>query len=132
MADMDQFDRDLRDAMLSIAPPADFAARTAREAKKKGMGSVGIRPGIWGALAAAACLLVGVILSQLGTGGSRNTESGDTPVAVVDRVCAMGESFVITDGNVLPYRGRTYMRRVWNISQNAPEIIVEAFPHEEQ
>ena len=38
---------------------------------------------------------------------------------------------VAKDGKVASYRGRTSIKIVWNLSQNAPELVVEAFPWED-
>ena len=133
MEDMDRFDRELRGAMRNIAPPADFAARTARKAGEIDVGQAGVRPVVWGVLAAAACLLLAVIVGQWVRDEQiwEVTQMPDMVAVGPDQSYTVGPAFVAKDGNVVPYRGRTYSKIIWNLSQNAPEIIVEAFPWED-
>ncbi len=134
MEDMDRFDEELRGAMRKIAPPADFAARTARRARETSIGPAGVRPIVWGALAAAACLLFAVIVGQWVRDGrpSGTTATHEDTVAVAPAQShTVGSAFVAEGGEITPYRGRTNVKIVWNLSQNAPEIIVEAFPWED-
>ncbi len=131
MEDMDKFDEELRGAMRNIAPPADFAARTARKAEETKIKSAGIRPGVWAALAAAACLLVAVLVGQ-GLQDRRQAVPSQNMVAVAyAQSHTAGPAFVAKGGETTPYRGRTNVKIVWNLSQNAPELIVEAFPWED-
>ncbi len=122
MEHMDRFDGELKGAMRNMAPPADFAARTARRAGETKIGQAGVRPVVWGALAAAACILLAVIASQ----GVQ-----DAVEVVPAQSYTAGSAFVATDGEIASYRGRTNVKVVWNFSQNAPELVVEAFPWED-
>ncbi len=134
MEDMDMFDEELRGAMRNTAPPADFAARTVRRAGKTEIGPAGVRPVVWGALAAAACLLLAVIAGQ---GVQDRSPSGatamqeDTVAVAPAQSHTVGPAFVAEGGEITPYRGRTNVKIVWNLSQNAPELVVEAFPWED-
>ncbi len=131
MGDMDRFDEELRGAMRNMAPPVDFAARTARKAEETEIESTGVRPGVWAALAAAACLLVAVLAGQ-GLQDRRQAAQSQNMVAVAPaQSYTAGSAFVAKGGETTPYRGRTNVKVVWNLSQNAPELIVEAFPWED-
>lgn len=133
MGEMDGLEKELSGALRSVAPPADFAARTARKAGETKIVPAGIRPGVWAALAAAACLLIGVIAGQ----GLRDRQSSgvrptqDAVAVAPARSYRTGPAFVAEGGDIAPYMGRTSVRVVWNLSQNAPELIVEAFPWED-
>ena len=133
MGDMDRFDEELRGAMRDVAPPADFAARTARKAEETEICRAGVRPVVWGALAAAACLLLAVIVGQgVRDGQVRQAAPGPDTVAVASaQSYTAGPAFVAEGGEAVPYRGRTNIKIVWNLFQNAPELIVEAFPWED-
>jgi hypothetical protein len=131
MGDMEKFEEELKGAMRNIAPPADFAARTARRAEETKIQTAGIRPGVWAALAVAACLLVAVFAVHGLQDRRQEAPSGnDMAASVITQPYAAGPAFVVNGGNVAPYRGRTRIQVVWNVSQNAPEVIVEAFPWE--
>ena len=131
MGDMERFDEELKGAMRNIEPPADFAARTARKAEETKIKSAGIRPMVWAALAAAACLLVAVIMGQGLQDKPQDVPSQNMVAALAAQPYTAGPAFVAKDGDVAPYRGRTNIKIVWNVSQNAPELIVEAFPWED-
>lgn len=133
MEDMDKFDEELRGAMRNIAPPADFAARTARRAGETDIGPAGVRPIVWGALAAAACLLFAVIVGQnvQNRRPSGSSTGPDTVAVAPAQSYTAGPAFVAEGGEITPYRGRTNVKIVWNLSQNAPELVVEAFPWED-
>lgn len=133
MDEMEGFEKELNRALRGVAPPADFAARTARRAEETKINPAGIRPGVWAALAAAACLLVAVIAGQgvrdKGSSGARPTP--DAVAVAPARSYRTGPAFVAKGGDVASYMGRTSVKIVWNLSQNAPELIVEAFPWED-
>ncbi len=134
MEDMDRFDEELRGAMRNTAPPADFAARTARRAGETYIRPAGVRPVVWGALAAAACLLFAVIVGQnVRAGRSPGTTAmrEDTVSVASAQIYTVGSAFVVEGAEITPYRGRTNVKIVWNLSQNAPELVVEAFPWED-
>ena len=131
MEDIDRFDEELKGAMRNVAPPADFAARTALKAEETKIKASGIRPVVWASLVAAACLLAAVIVGQGLQGRRQAVPSQNMVAALASQPYAAGPAFVAKGGNVAPYRGRTNIKIVWNVSQNAPEIIVEAFPWED-
>ena len=133
MEDIDRFDEELKGAMRDVAPPADFAARTARRAGETDIRPAGVRPVVWGGLAAAACLLLAVIAGWgVQDRGPSSAATGPDAAAVAPAsLYTTGSAFIAKGGEINPYRGRTNVRVVWNFSQNAPELIVEAFPRED-
>lgn len=133
MEDMDKLDEELKGAMRKIVPPKDFAVRTARKAGETEIHQEGVRPVVWGTLAAAACLLFAVIASQ-SVKGRRPSEAVPIQEAVAlapAQLCPAGPAFVAKGGKIASYGGITPVKVVWNFSQNAPELIVEAFPWED-
>ncbi len=133
MEDMDKFDEKLKGAMRNIVPPKDFAVRTARKAGETKIGPAGVRPIVWGTLAAAACLLFAVIASQSvqDRRPSRAAPVQDAVALAPAQLYTAGPAFVAKGGKIAPYGGITPVKVVWNFSQNAPELVVEAFPWED-
>jgi hypothetical protein len=131
LSEAEAFDKDLKKAFASIQPPSDFAARTARAAGDIEIEAVSVKPIVWVTVAAAACLVFAFGINILMPVGGARRESGEDvrSFSGMGKARSVGQAFSIgRDGRLSPYRGRTDVKVIWNISEGAPELIVDAFP----
>lgn len=92
-----------------------------------------VRPVVWVALAAAVCVVLAAVVGRVVT-DRRPLKMAAVPDATTltrPPPPSVGPAFVAKSGEISSYRGRTNVKVVWNFSQNAPELIVEAFPWED-
>ncbi len=134
LARMEELDIGLRDVVRGVKPSSDFAARTVSKAEDLEIGRVGVGLGVWFPAAAAACLVAAVVVGFV---LDRSTVPKE-PVSVQDapsdlaKTYPVGSAFVAgSDASVLPYRGPVKAEVAWDFIDNAPTLIVDAFPEGE-
>jgi hypothetical protein len=131
LSEAEAFDKELGTAFATVQPPSDFVARTARAASEVGIEPVSIRPVVWVAIAAAACLVLAFGLNALLPDGSgrRGSVVRNIPQYSPSGQRSVGRAFSIgRDGRIRPYPGRTDVEVVWSITEGVPVLRVDAFP----
>ncbi len=131
LTDAEKFDKELAAAFGAVQPPSDFAARTARAVGETEIDRVSVKPMVWITVAAAACLVITFGLNAILPDGSGRRRPAPEIARERDPSGArsVGQAFSIgRDGRAAAYRGKTSVRVVWNITESAPELIVDAFP----
>jgi hypothetical protein len=128
-----QTDDETREILVGVGPSGGLVERIFRETTDLEIRPSIIRPSWW-AMGAAAVVILAVSLGYIRP-AQEHGDIGLSQGPVIEMSSSaggVGDAFVVGgSGQVVPYRGRTSVQVVWNISQNSTELIVDAFPWEE-